>query len=176
MLILNHLKRADVDKLWTKITKQYSMHQTATPATCGFVERACFGCDRCFKLDKAQCRLIVHSAYVGKVHNEAISVRRGEIGVTGRRAKNHRALMELLEKKIVAGSNVLVLTDENTWVIGRALGKSEELQHAIRNHDNEVIPAKQKVVQACQYDVLKTDAASDPLKHTYCLRTNAFVA
>jgi hypothetical protein len=80
--------------------------------------------------------------------------------------------MELLEKKIVAGSNVLVLTDESTWVIGRALGKSEELQHAIRNHDNEVIPAKQKVVQVYQYDVLKPDAANDPLKHTYCLRTN----
>jgi hypothetical protein len=47
------------------------MHQTATLATCGFIERACFECDRCFKLDKAQCRL---SAYVGKVHNDAISV------------------------------------------------------------------------------------------------------
>jgi hypothetical protein len=57
--------------------------------------------------------------------------------------------MELLEKKIVVGSNVLVLTDENTWVIGRALGKPEELKQAIRNHDNEVIPAKQKVVQVC---------------------------
>jgi hypothetical protein len=168
---VNHLQRPDVDKLRTKITKQYSMHQTAMPATCGFVERACFECDRCFKLDKAQCRL---TAYVGKVHNETISVRQGEIGVTGRRA-NHRALMELLEKKIVAGSNVLVLTDENTWVLGRALGKPEELQQAIRNHDNEVIPAKQKVVQVYQYDVLKPDAANDPLKHTYCLRTNAGV-
>jgi hypothetical protein len=77
--------------------------------------------------------------------------------------------MELLEKKIVAGSNVLVLTDESTWVIGRALGKPKELQQAIRNHDNEVIPAKQKVVQACQYDVLKPDAANDPLPSHKCI-------
>ena len=43
------------------------------------------------------------------------------------------------------------------------------------NHDNEVIPAKQKIVQVYQYDVMKPDAANDPLKHTYCIRTNAGV-
>jgi hypothetical protein len=39
--------------------------------------------------------------------------------------------MESLEKKIVSGSNVLILTDQNSWVIGRALGKPEELAQAI---------------------------------------------
>ena len=73
---VNHLQRPDVDKLRTKITKQYSMHQTATPATCGFVERACFECDRCFKLDKAQCRL---TAYVGKVHTRPYLSDRGRL-------------------------------------------------------------------------------------------------
>jgi hypothetical protein len=68
------------------------------------------------------------------------------------------------------GSNVLILTDQNSWVIGRALGKPEKLAQVITNHDNERIPAGQKVVRVYQYEVLKE--ARDPLKHTYCLRTN----
>ena len=78
--------------------------------------------------------------------------------------------MESLERKVVTGSNVLILTDQNSWVIGRALGKPETLVQAITNHDNERIPAGQKVVRVYQYEVLK--GARDPLKHTYCLRTN----
>ena len=64
---------------------------------------------------------------------------------------NHRALMESLERKVVTGSNVLILTDQNSWVIGRALGKPETLVQAITNHDNERIPAGQKVVRVYQY-------------------------
>ena len=169
--VVKHLERQDVDKLKTKITKHYSMHQMAIPAAVGFVERACFECKPCFALDKTQCRL---SAYVGVPHTEVMTVKAREAGVSTRRA-NHRVLMDSLEKKVVAGSNVLILTDESTWVIGRALGKPEELLHAITNHDNERIPAKQKVVRVYQYDVLKADAANNPLKHTYCLRTNTGV-
>jgi hypothetical protein len=169
--VVKHLERPDVDKLKTKITKHYSMHQMATPAAVGFVERACFECKPCFVLDKTQCRL---SAYVGVPHTEVMTVKAREAGVSTRRA-NHRVLMDSLEKKVVAGSNVLILTDESTWVIDRALGKPEELLHAITNHDNERIPAKQKVVRVYQYDVLKADAANNPLKHTYCLRTNTGV-
>ena len=63
--------------------------------------------------------------------------------------------MESLERKVVTGSNVLILTDQNSWVIGRALGKPETLVQAITNHDNERIPAGQKVVRVYQYEVLK---------------------
>ena len=35
--VVKHLERPDVDKLKTKITKHYSMHQMATPAAVGVV-------------------------------------------------------------------------------------------------------------------------------------------
>jgi hypothetical protein len=101
-------------------------------------------------------------------HTETMTVKAGEVGVSLWRT-NHRALMESLERKIVTGSkiNVLILTDQNSWGVCWALGKPEKLAQAITNHDNERIPAGQKVLRVYQYEVLKE--ARDPLKHTYCL-------
>ena len=77
----------------------------------------------------------------------------------------------LLAMQVVEGSNVLVLREDGTWVLGRALGKVYEEDTNTYDHDNATIPAHTKCIQVYQYEVLRPDA--DPFKATYCLRTNA---